>query len=307
MKKIAIKLSMVLVLFISLLSCSSESSEEPYVLTTIGHLADAARVLLPEEVRVYSLCSTGSDPHSYVATASDLNKIHKASLIFAMGNDLEAQLLHILKPMKKTTLFGEMIPEEKLLAWSDYGKGFNDPHVWMDISLWEVVVTDMSLILQDAFPKHAAHIETAATEYQGKLEQLHSETKKKFSSLKLNDPVFVSSHDAFHYFARAYGLKSRALLGISTESEASLKEVKELAAYLKEKKIPVVFGETSVSDKFLRSVINAANSMGHEVHLISDALYSDSLGPEDSETGNYLGMIQHNINTIYNQFKTPKN
>ena len=111
----------------------------------------------------------------------------------------------------------------------------------------------------------------------------------------------VTSHDAFRYFGQRYGIEVHGLLGISTGSEASTKDVSSLAEFLATNKVPAIFGETSVPSKGLKAVIDACEQkFKHKVLLVGgdDALYSDALGEPGSPGENYLGMIRHNMTVI---------
>jgi len=98
---------------------------------------------------------------------------------------------------------------------------------------------------------------------------------------------------------RAYGLQVRGVQGLSTESEAGLKDLEELILFIKEKSIPAVFIESSVNDKNIRALIEGAKAQGHAV-TIGGELFSDAMGKTDTYEGTYLGMIDHNITTITN-------
>ena len=107
----------------------------------------------------------------------------------------------------------------------------------------------------------------------------------------------VTAHDAFSYMARAYGLEVKGIQGLSTESEAGIKDIEDLVTFLVDKKIPAVFVETSVSDKNVRALIEGAKARGHSI-VIGGELFSDAMGPAGTYEGTYIGMIDHNVTTI---------
>jgi len=109
--------------------------------------------------------------------------------------------------------------------------------------------------------------------------------------------VLVTAHDAFRYFARAYGYEVYGVQGISTESEAGLRRVEELVDFLVKNKIAAIFVETMVSDQNIRALIEGAGARGHKVS-IGGELYSDSMGAPGTKEGSYLGMIEYNAHTI---------
>ena len=109
--------------------------------------------------------------------------------------------------------------------------------------------------------------------------------------------MLVTAHDAFSYMARAYGLEVRGIQGISTESEAGLKDINELVSFIVERKIPAVFVESSVPRKSVEALVEGARSRGHEVK-IGGELFSDAMGAAGTYEGTYIGMIDHNVTLI---------
>ncbi|MEQ9066271.1 MAG: zinc ABC transporter substrate-binding protein, partial [Gimesia chilikensis] len=109
--------------------------------------------------------------------------------------------------------------------------------------------------------------------------------------------TLITSHDAFNYFGRAYGLDVQGVQGISTESEAGLKRINELVDLLVKKKIKAVFVESSVSKKNITALIEGARAQGHQIE-IGGELFSDAMGEPGTYEGTYLGMLDHNITTV---------
>ena len=107
----------------------------------------------------------------------------------------------------------------------------------------------------------------------------------------------MTAHDAFNYMGRAYGFEVLGIQGISTESEAGLKDINRIIDTLVQSQIPAVFVESSVSDKNVKALIEGAGSRGHKVR-IGGELFSDAMGPRGTYEGTYVGMIDHNITTI---------
>jgi manganese/zinc/iron transport system substrate-binding protein len=109
--------------------------------------------------------------------------------------------------------------------------------------------------------------------------------------------VLVTAHDAFNYFGEAYGYEVMGIQGISTESEAGLKQIEDLVNVLVDKQIGAIFVESSVSDRNVRALIEGAAAKGHEV-VIGGELFSDAMGDPGTYEGTYIGMIDHNATII---------
>ena len=123
----------------------------------------------------------------------------------------------------------------------------------------------------------------------------------KAAKIPADKRILVTSHDAFGYFAAAYGLEVHGLQGVSTATESGTQDVEALAKIIGEKKVPAVFTETSVPSKGLEKVLSTVKERyKFDVRLIGDddALYSDALGEKDSSGATYIGMVRHNIDVI---------
>ena len=119
----------------------------------------------------------------------------------------------------------------------------------------------------------------------------------QFYSSPAGQKIMVTAHDAFRYMGRAYGIEVIGIQGLSTESEAGLKDINRIVDTLVERKIPAVFVESSVSDKNVKALLEGANSRGQKV-IIGGELFSDAMGKSGTYEGTYIGMIDHNATTI---------
>lgn len=114
--------------------------------------------------------------------------------------------------------------------------------------------------------------------------------------------MLITSHDAFHYFGRAYDLEVRGIQGISTDAEASVKDVNDLVDFISRRNVKAVFVESSVNKRNMEALREGCRARGHQV-VIGGELFSDAMGPEGTPTGNYIGMVRHNVETIVGALK----
>jgi len=172
-----------------------------------------------------------------------------------------------------------------------------DPHVWMDVKGWlratEVIVRSLS----DFDPTSQELYRQNGDAYISQLKALDEYARTSIASIPEAQRVLVTAHDAFNYLGRAYGLEVRGIQGLSTESEAGVKDIEALVSFLVDRAIPAVFVETSVADKNVRALVEGAESRGHPL-TIGGALFSDAMGPAGTYEGTYVGMIDHNVTTI---------
>jgi manganese/zinc/iron transport system substrate-binding protein len=282
---------------------SASHAAEPYqVLCTIGMITDIVRNIAGDYAQVEGIIGEGVDPHLYKPTRSDVVKLSAADLVFYNGLMLEGKMTDVLvsvassgKPVKAVT--------EAILENSDYlmqkedDSTYTDPHVWMDVRGWMQAVTVVAETLSSFDPAHADIYAANAAAYTNQLEALDAYAQKAIGSIPESKRVLVTAHDAFNYLGRATGLTVRGIQGVSTESEAGVRDLEDLVNFIVEQQIPAVFVETSVADKNVRALVEGANARGHGVR-IGGALFSDAMGQAGTYEGTYIGMIDSNITTI---------
>ncbi|MBX2854800.1 MAG: zinc ABC transporter substrate-binding protein [Rhodobacteraceae bacterium] len=275
------------------------ASEPLKLVATTGMIADAARKIGGDHVRVTALMGPGVDPHAYRQTRSDIVAMAKADLVLWHGLYLEAQMEDFFVQLARKTrvvAVAEALPKGVLIGHDDYADKF-DPHVWMDPRLWSNAVLAVRDALTEARPEQASDFATAAEEHLAELRELAAYADDVLATVPPESRVLLTAHDAFNYFGRAYGFEVLGVQGISTESEAGLNRISALVETLVTRKIGAVFVESSVSDRNLRALIEGAAAQGWTVK-IGGELYSDAMGPPGTYEGAYLGMIDHNVTTI---------
>lgn len=269
------------------------------VVTTTGMVGDVVANVGGEHVIVTSLMGAGTDPHLYVASASDVDRLQAADVIFYNGLFLEAQMEDILEQIaenKPSVPIAGRLDEGRLLPSVNYADEF-DPHIWFDVSLWAETTDVVRDTLKEIDPENAADYDANAAAYRAELEELHHYVLEQAARVPEQQRVLVTAHDAFNYFGRAYGFDVQGLQGISTQAEASTADVQELARFIAENEIPAIFVESSVPVRNIEAVQAAVANLGFDVE-IGGQLFSDAMGDAGTPEGTYIGMVRHNIDTI---------
>ncbi|MFC0217123.1 metal ABC transporter solute-binding protein, Zn/Mn family [Pseudochelatococcus lubricantis] len=269
------------------------------VVATTGMVADAVRSVGGEHVDVHALLGPGVDPHLYRQTSSDIAAATRADVVFWQGLHLEAQLQEFLERLgqRKTVIaLGEQLPRDRLLK-NDQNAALPDPHVWFDPHLWKGVVTAARDELIRLRPEARADFEAGAQAYLAEIDRVADYAAKVLASVPAQSRILVTAHDAFNYFGRAYGYEVRGIQGISTESEAGLKQVEDLVQLIVDRGIGAIFIESSVSDRNVKALVEGAAAKGHKV-VIGGELFSDAAGEAGTYEGTYVGMIDHNVTII---------
>jgi len=271
----------------------------PYkVGTTVGMIADIVKQVAGDKARVTNVIGTGVDPHLFNPTRSDVAVLLKSNIVFYAGLLLEGQMTDILvKISRKRPVFAvtELLSDSYLIQ--DTATNHSDPHVWMDVRGWIKAVEVVADALTQFDPGNDEYYKINAADYLSKLERLDEYAKKVIGSIPTGQKIMITAHDAFRYMGRAYGIEVMGIQGLSTESEAGLKDINRIVDTLVQRKIPAVFVESSVSDKNVRALLEGANSRGREVK-IGGELFSDAMGKSGTYEGTYIGMIDHNATTI---------
>ena len=300
--------------FIVLLSCSclffsgcdsfTKKNSKLSVVATTGMIHDLVINIAGDLVDSQALMGPGVDPHLYRATESDVLALAKADIIFYNGLHLEAKLGDVLKDMadrSQVVAVTDSISKDLLRMPQEF-EGFYDPHVWFDIRLWMNVLNSVELALISADPKNKASYQANAQRYRKELEALLTFVYSYVEQVSSPQRVLVTAHDAFGYFGEAFGFEVYGLQGISTQAEAAIFDVNQLASFIAMRKIPAIFVESSISKRQIIAVQEAVKAKGWQV-AIGGELFSDALGAKNTPEGTYIGMLKHNVTTIVNGLK----
>lgn len=271
------------------------------IVTTTGMIADIVENIGGDSVKVTPLMGTGVDPHLYKATQGDLRKLTGAEIIFFNGLYLEGKMQDIFEKMarnKPVIPVADTIPESQLIFHGEVA----DPHVWFDVQLWSKAAKKVLDSLIEFDPENQALFEKNAAVYFKELAALDEWTAQQIKSIPAKQRMLITAHDAFGYFGIAYGLEVRGLQGVSTAAEFGLQDIKILKDLIVANNIKAVFSESSVSPRFIESLVKGVKAEGHDLALGGE-LYSDAMGLKGTPEGNYIGMVKHNVNTIVNALK----
>ncbi|MGE0757739.1 MAG: metal ABC transporter solute-binding protein, Zn/Mn family [Pirellulaceae bacterium] len=282
-------------------STAERRTTGPYtIVTTCGMVTDIVGQVAGDQARVVGLLGEGVDPHLYKPTRNDVKQLLEADVVFYSGLLLEGRMADtfpkIAREGKPVYAVTEGIDESFLLEPPEFGGHF-DPHVWMDVAAWSECVAFVARTLAKYDPPHAAYYEANADRYRTELAALHQYALKSIASIPVDQRVLITAHDAFGYFARAYGIQVRSVQGISTESQAAVSDINALVDLIVASRIPAIFVETSVSEKNIQAIVEGAGQRGRAV-AIGGQLFSDAMGAPGTYEGTYVGMIDHNVTLI---------
>ena len=272
------------------------------IVCTTTIIGDAVKKLVGDKFDVKILMGAGVDPHMYEAKPSDVRALGNARVIVFNGLHLEG---------KMTNLFERMSAEKEVIAFSN-GMDFNklimvnehihDPHVWFDPLLWLQGVKECAFELSKVFPNEKGFILNNYKKLEVEFKKLNKDLISEIQSIDKSHRVLITSHDAFHYFGKAFDVEVLAIQGVSTVSEPGLKDVSNLVNLILRRKVKAIFVESSVSSKSITAVIEGCKSKG-QIVKIGGTLYSDALGDLKSGANTYNGMMRKNVKTLVRALK----
>ncbi len=278
-------------------SCSGlqkgADSGKPKVLATSTILKNWTEEVAGDEVQVEGILDPGEDPHIYEPVPLDNQIIEDADLILYNGYNLEPGLIKLIKSSASGATFavGEVI---KPLDYDYKGRREPDPHVWGDAENAIAMVNAIRDQLIELSPEDKAKFIANAKKLTQSLQQVDGWVTQQIATIPDNKRQLVTTHDAFQYYAQAYGLKvAGTLIGISTEEQPSAQTVKKLSDDIRKLQVPAIFAETTINPALITTVAKEA-----KVKLSKRQLYSDSLGAPGSEADTYVKMLVANTKTI---------
>jgi manganese/zinc/iron transport system substrate-binding protein len=278
------------------LSIKENSTKIPLIVCSTSIIYDTVINLISNGAEVISIMGPGIDPHLYKASSGDAYNIDRADIIFYNGLHLEGKMTDIFESIKKKNkniyAVSDAIPEYLLLA-TEY-ENLYDPHIWHDVILWKKVTKYIANILIEKYPEKKSLIEKNKDSYLEQLDELDFFVKNKLSEIKYSK-ILITSHDAFSYFAKRYGIQCYSVQGISTDAEASINDTERILKILNENDIPTIFVEQTVCQNYLKNIQSIMELQGKKIN-IGVKLYSDALGEQGGNT--YIKMIKDNVTEI---------
>lgn len=324
-KKIFFKLFLILVLgslsSFLFLGCSGtenrsklknwmQPSQELRILCTTAQIGDVVSKVGGERVKTWVLIQGDLDPHSYELVKGDDEKITFADAIFYNGLYLEhgASLSSLLCSSPKSTSLGDAIAAqypEKILKRGTVV----DPHVWMDVSIWQLTIPTVLEKLITLDPEGAPYYQERARDLSQQMNAVHTSIKTKLRLVPSHKRYLMTSHDAFRYFTRGYladdgeadwHKRFAAPEGLAPDGQLSPVDIQRMINFLRAHQICVLFPESNVSRDSIKKIASAGSELGLEIRVCNEALYGDSMSGLS-----YFEMMESNADTIARHLHSP--
>ncbi len=281
----------------------AQDSGKLKVVSTTAQIGDLVSSVGGDRIDHWVLIRGDLDPHSYEIVKGDGERLQRADLIFYNGLGLEhgASLSAFLRASPKATPVGEKISHacpDRILKRGEVV----DPHIWMDISLWQKGIDPIVEALSQVDPEGSLLYRERGALLAQKMEAAHAEVFARLQKIPSEKRYLVTSHDAFHYFTRSYladvgethwAERFAAPEGLAPEGQLNPRDIQKIIDYLRDKNISVLFPESNVSRDSIRKIATAGRELGLEIHICSEPLYGDAMSGLA-----YLDMMRSNAETI---------
>jgi ABC-type Zn uptake system ZnuABC Zn-binding protein ZnuA len=234
----------------------------------------------------------GGDPHIYEPTPTDAQLCNRADLILKNGLTFEGWISKLIEnsgtKAPVVTVTGGVDP----IASQQYANA-TDPHAWMTASNGIIYAENIANALIELLPEYATTLRLNLQNYKKELENLDAYIFQRIQSIPENKRILITSHDAFHYYGKRYGLRLESILGTSTDADVQTADIRRLNEVIRSSEVPAVFVESTINPKMLQQIASDNNI------IVGGKLYSDSLSDKDGPAATYLEMLRHNTDTIF--------
>jgi len=290
---IAKRLSLAAALLIAISAGPAPAQDKLKVVATFSILADLVQNVGGDRVEVSALVAPNGDAHVYAPTPADARTLGAAQVVVTNGLGFEGWIERLVKASgTKATMAVASKGVKPRRAESDHDHGGSDPHAWQSVANAKIYVANIrdALVKADGAGKTA--YEANAGAYLAKLDALDNEVKTTIARIPADRRRIITTHDAFGYFKDAYGLDFIAPQGVSTESEASARDVARIISQIKKQKIPAVFLENVTDPRLLKRIGEESGAK------MGGTLYSDALTDGNGPAPTYIDMMRHNVRQL---------
>ncbi len=284
------------------------SAKGPLVVATNTVTCGLTKEIAGDTINLKCLINPGSDPHVYQPKPEDSKEIEQAKLIIYGGYNFEPGLIKLIKatsnPAPKVAVDEVAVPKPQ--QFEDDGKTVTDPHVWHNAQNGIAIAQTISQELGKLAPSNAAIYTSNTQKLTNEISQIDTWIKSEIATIPPKQRKLVTTHDAFGYYSKAYGIPIEgALGGISTDEAPTPARVGALSKDIKKEGVPTIFAETTINPKLIQAVAKEA-----KVKVSDRELFADGLGEKGTEGDTYQGMLIANTRTIveglggkYSEFK----
>ena len=291
--------AMMLALSASAGSAAAQPSrtDKPFrVVTTFTVIQDIAQNVAGDKAIVESITKAGAEIHDYQPTPLDIVKAQAADLVLWNGFNLERWFERFFENVRGVPL--AVVTEDIVpisIAEGPYD-GRPNPHAWMSSSNGQIYVENIRKALVKFDPKNADTYNKNAANYAAKIKAIDEPLRKRLAAIPESQRWLVSSEGAFSYLTRDYNMKEAYLWPINADEQGTPKQVRKVIDLVRKNKIPVLFSESTISDRAAKQVARETGAK------YGGVLYVDSLSAANGPVPSYLDLLNVTVETIAKGF-----
>lgn len=279
------------------LTALSVHAKELKVLTTFTIIQDIAQNVAGDKATVESITKPGAEIHDYQPTPKDIVKAQSADLVLYNGMNLERWFERFLSNVKNVPSVVVTQGIEPMSIYEGPYTGKPNPHAWMSTKNALVYIDNIEKALSKYDPANAETYHKNAQAYAEKVKAMDAPLREKLEKVPADKRYLVTSEGAFSYLAKDYGFNELYLWPINADEEGTPQQVRHLIEQVRAKHIPVVFSESTVSDKPAKQVAKESGAK------YGGVLYVDSLSTKDGPVPTYLDLLNTTVSTIVKGFE----
>ena len=280
------------------LANSASADEKKFkVVTTFTVIQDIAQNVAGDAAIVESITKVGAEIHEYDPTPQDITKALSADLVLWNGLNLELWFERFFEDIKDVPSVVVTEGIDPMPIQEGSYKGNPNPHAWMSPTLALTYIENIRAALVKYDPKNAEIYNKNAAEYVAKIKALDAPLRERLAKIPESQRWLVTSEGAFSYLARDYNLKEAYLWPINAEQQGTPKQVKNLIDLVRANNIPVLFSESTISDKPAKQVSKETGAK------YGGVLYVDSLSTKDGPVPTYIDLLKVTVETIAKGFE----
>jgi manganese/iron transport system substrate-binding protein len=266
------------------------------VVTTFTVIQDIAQNVAGDKAIVESITKPGAEIHDYQPTPLDIVKAQAADLVLWNGFNLERWFERFFENVKEvpSVVVTEGI-EPMGIAEGPY-TGKPNPHAWMSPANALIYVENIRKALVKFDPKNAESYNKNAAAYSAQIKALDEPLRKRLAAIPENQRWLVSSEGAFSYLTRDYNMREAYLWPINADEQGTPKQVRKVIDLVRKNKIPVVFSESTISDRAAKQVARETGAR------YGGVLYVDSLSAAGGPVPTFLDLLKVTVETIAKGF-----
>ncbi|MCJ2034750.1 metal ABC transporter substrate-binding protein [Methylobacterium sp. J-068] len=288
-----------LALLLGLLGPAHAAETKIRAVATFSILGDLVAQVGGDRVAVTNLVQPNADAHGYTPAPSDARTLADAQVVVVNGLGLEGWIDRLIKASgtKAPVVVASTGIRPIEVEDDDHGHGHahghhDDPHAWQNVANAKIYVSNIRDALVRIDPEHAATYADNAKAYLATLDTLDADVRAALGAIPKAQRRVITTHDAFGYFTAAYGLTFIAPQGVSTDSEASPRDVGRIIRQIRQEKIPAVFLENIVDPRLMQQIARESGA------AIGGKVYSDALSGPDGPAPSYVAMMRNNVSAF---------